>query len=258
VIDLHCHLLFGIDDGPADFAGSLALARRARDEGIEAIAATPHVDSNYQRLPEEIDALPRLRAELEPRLLEEGVNLSVVAGAEVAMTRIGELDAEQLRALTLGGGDVLLVESPYSTNIPFIDQLMFDLLASGLRPLLAHPERCPAFHGDPSLLARLVESGCMCTVSAGSLAGDFGRTARGFALTLLADGLAHAISTDSHDDRKRPPALWGPIEAAASELPGLVGARNYFTREAPAAMLAAQPVPTPPPLSRRRRLFRRN
>ena len=257
MIDLHCHLLFGIDDGPADFRASLALARRAREEGIEAIAATPHVDSKYQLTGEALDALPRLRHELEARLLEEGVNLSLVGGAEVAMTRIGALEPEQLRPLCLGGGDVLLVESPYSTAVTFVDQLMFDLQAAGLRPLLAHPERCPSFQRDPEQLAKLVHSGCLCSLSAGSIAGDFGRTVRSFALTLLAEGLVHDISTDAHDDRRRPPALRGPLEVTAKDLPGLADAGDYFLREAPAAMLAGDPVPAPPALARRRRLFAR-
>jgi len=257
VIDLHCHLLFGVDDGPADFGASLALARRARAEGIETIAATPHVDSKYQLAGEEIAALPQLRRELEARLLEEGVNLSVVGGAEVAMTRIGALTPEQLRALCLGGGDVLLVESPYSTTVPFVDQLMFDLQAAGLRPLLAHPERCPAFQRDPEQLSRLVQHGCLCSLSAGSLADDFGRTVRRFALSLLADGLVHDISTDAHDDRRRPPALRAPLEATAKDLPGLAEASDYFTSEAATAMLAGNPVPPPPPLTKRRRLFGR-
>lgn len=257
MIDLHCHLLFGIDDGPADFRASLALARRAHEEGIEAIAATPHVDSKYQLTGAALDALPRLRGELEARLLEEGVNLSVVGGAEVAMTRIGALTPEQLRALCLGGGEVLLVESPYSPAVTFVDQLMFDLQAAGLRPLLAHPERCPSFQRDPEQLAKLVSSGCLCSLSAGSIAGDFGRTVRSFALTLLAESLVHDISTDAHDDRRRPPALRAPLEAAARDLPGLAKAVDYFTREAPAAILAGDAVPSPPSLTKRRRLFGR-
>jgi hypothetical protein len=115
MIDLHCHVLPGIDDGPATVVEAIALARGARDDGITTIAATPHVDYSY---PAVDSASIRVAVqELQIRLDAAGVEVSIVPGAEVAATRAMELDDAELRALTLGGGGWLLLECPLTVPL---------------------------------------------------------------------------------------------------------------------------------------------
>ena len=110
MIDLHCHILPGLDDGPVNLDFSVAMARAAEEAGIVVMVATPHVRSDHPNEPAEIEAAVR---ELNTALAAENVELRVLAGAEVALQKAAELDDEILRALCLGSGDCLLVESPY-------------------------------------------------------------------------------------------------------------------------------------------------
>lgn len=253
MIDLHSHILHGIDDGPADLEGSLAFARAAVAAGIHTIAATPHVNSRYQLRAADIAGLRERVSVLNAQLAEHDVPLEVVKGAEVSLARVSELNSEQLRSLSLGEGTYLLVESPYSSAVPMLEERLFSLQAKGVRPVLAHPERCPAFQAKPKLLAGLVEAGAVCLVNAGSLDGSFGKGARGLSLLLLREGLVHAISSDAHDHESRPPGLLDGLAAAEKELPALGGEADRLTRAAPAAILAGQKVPAPPKLAARSR-----
>ena len=264
MIDLHCHILPGIDDGPATIEGSLALARVAVSAGITTAAATPHVNARYQVDSGELAELPARLAELEAALGRAGVALTVVKGAEVALSRLDRLSVEELRGLCLGDGRCVLVESPYATTAPFVDEQLFSLQAKGFQPLIAHPERCPMFQAGPERVTRLVEAGTVCAVNAGSIGGSFGRTVRRFALDLLRDGLVHAVSSDAHDHERRPPALLEALRSAEAELPGLAAEVERLTQVAPAAILAGEPIPPAPRLesraggSRLSRLLRRS
>lgn len=173
MIDLHCHLLPGIDDGPQTVEGSLALARVAAELGTHTIVATPHVSWRYGNDSATID---RLAAEIDTAVSEAGLALEVVAGAEVAMTRIPELSTKERSALALGEGPWLLLEPPFSSVLSGLEQLVLELEAEGHRVLLAHPERCQAFHRDTELLESLVHEGVLVSITAGSLAGSFGET----------------------------------------------------------------------------------
>lgn len=251
MIDLHCHILSGIDDGPEGLDGSLRLARRALSEGIATTAATPHVNSRFQLFAEELDALPDRVADLNDELQARAVPLRVVKGGEVSLARLDSLSRAQLASLCLGDGCCLLVESPYATAVPLIDRVLFGLQAQGVQPMLAHPERCPAFQRTPGQVEQLVRAGTLCSVNAGSLQGAFGHTVRRFALDLLRDGLVHVIASDAHDHEHRPPSLLPALEEAEFELSGMAGEVERLTQTAPAAVLSGDPVPPAPKLERR-------
>jgi protein-tyrosine phosphatase len=136
-------------------------------------------------------------------LAERDIDLDVISGEEVAVPRLSGLDDHSLQDLCLGPGTYLLVESPYSAS-PFLEDLLFDLQTRGFRPLLAHPERCPIFHRDRTLLERLVAQGVLCSITAASLVGGFGRTVRRFTQDILSAGLVHDIASDAHDTARRP------------------------------------------------------
>ena len=248
MIDLHIHLLPGLDDGPADEAAALALARAVSQTGVTTAVATPHVSSTYANEPATI--AERVAA-LNDRLAEEGVALKVLAGAEIALPQLAELAIGDLSPYGLGGGRCLLVESPYVRAVAFLEDLLERVREAGYLPLLAHPERSPLFQEDPERLRRLVADGVLCSVTAASFAGRFGRSVRRFALDLARQGLVHDVSSDAHDLERRPPGLELPPELARRA--------RWLTHDAPAALLESRVPPPPPPLRREalRRLLRR-
>jgi protein-tyrosine phosphatase len=260
VIDLHSHILPGLDDGAGDIEVSLAMARIAVEQGVQTMTATPHVNFDY---PVDAEAvLPRV-GELNVALARADIPLAVLPGAEIAASRAVEMSDAEIKPLCLGGGKTVLIESPYVKGIGFLDELLFDLQLRGFRPLLAHPERCPIFQDDIGKLRRLVSRDVYCSVNTGSLAGSFGRRVRAFSLQLVREGLVHDVASDSHDQQRRPPGLLSGIEAAEEELPGITGLAEWLTQDAPAALLAGRALPPrpelpePPQPSRFRRLLGR-
>jgi protein-tyrosine phosphatase len=261
VIDLHCHILPAIDDGPVNLDFSVAMARAAEEAGIVVMVATPHVRSDHPNEPAAIEEAVR---GLNSALAVEDIELRVIAGAEVSLQKAAELSDDTLSALCLGSGDCLLVESPYRSIDIDLEGILWDLQARGFKPVLAHPERCPIFQRDPDRLARLVNGGVLCSITSASLAGRFGATVRRFSLELMYDGLVHDVASDAHDHLHRPPDLLTGFESAEADIPGIRGQANWFTVTAPVAIvtgratLPPRPDPPPrPPMSRWRRLVGR-
>jgi protein-tyrosine phosphatase len=256
VIDLHCHILPGVDDGPETVQAAIALARGAQADGITTIAATPHVDWSHPEL--DADRITRAVQALQPRLDAAGVAVHVVGGGEVDVTRAADLGDAELRALALGGGPWLLLECPLTGGIaPGFAAAAHSLARRGHRLLLAHPERSPVFLHSPELLDELVSGGMLAQVTAGSLTGRFGRRVRDFALALVARGLIHVAASDGHGEH-RPATIASELTAAGID-PGLA---TWLGRDVPAALLAGRPLPArPEPSTRsgggRRRRIRR-
>ncbi|MGH2854348.1 MAG: tyrosine-protein phosphatase [Solirubrobacteraceae bacterium] len=244
MIDLHCHVLPGIDDGPATIQGSLEIARRAAATGTRVLVATPHVSWRYRT---DAATIARLVAELNERLASEeiltadGHPLEVRPGAEIALTLIAELTPVELQRLTLGGGGWLLVEPPFTPVAPNLDTILLELQRSGHRIVLAHPERCPAFQRDPRMLERLVRAGMLTSVTAGSLGGRFGGEARRFALALAREGLLHNVASDTHDAVNRTPEIAAELERA-----GLAPLAQWLSAAVPAAILDGGEIPPRP------------
>ena len=259
MIDLHCHILPGLDDGPVNLDFSVAMARAASEAGIQVMVATPHIRSDYDVDPAAIEGLVgKLNAAVE----EEDLQLLVLAGGEVALQEAAELDDDVLRTVCLGPSRCLLLESPYRAIDVDIEGIVADVQERGFKPILAHPERCPIFQRDPDRLNRLVNAGALCSITASSLAGGFGATVRRFTLELMTDGLVHDVASDAHDHLHRPPDLLAGFESAEAEIPGIRSQAPWFTVTAPVAMLAgralpARPDPPPrPPTSRWRRIVK--
>ena len=149
MIDLHSHVLPGIDDGPASLEGSIELARAARAAGTRTLVATPHVSWRH---PNDADTIHRLVDELNARLREEGLGLVVLPGSEIAMSRLLDIESQELQKLGLGGGPWLLVEPPFAQAVAGLEILLLQLQSHGHQIVLAHPERCQAFHRDRAIL----------------------------------------------------------------------------------------------------------
>lgn len=244
MIDLHCHVLPGIDDGPQTIEQSVALARAARAAGIDTLVATPHVNS---RTPNDAATIAGLADELNGRLAEEQVEVDVLVGAEIAITYIAEIDREELSRLALGGGDWLLVEPPFAHVAPALESMVLELLRQGHRVVLAHPERSPALQRDRQVLQRLDDAGVALSITAGSLSGGFGGTVQRFALELARAGLIHNVTSDAHDSLRRAPGLAAEIEQA-----GLAPLREWLTEQVPAAIIAGEELPPRPAGARAR------
>jgi protein-tyrosine phosphatase len=244
VIDLHCHLLPGIDDGPPDLGGTLAMAQRHVEAGVETVAATPHV--SWDR-PNEAAAIDLRLGDVRAALAAAQIPLQVVRGAEIDVHQAVGLSDEQLRALALGGGPWLLLEAPLTEGVA-LAPVAHALLDRGHRVLLAHPERSPLLQRDLQGLRALVRAGAATQVTASSFAGRFGRTVQGYAEGLLEAGLVHSVASDAHDARRRPPGIREPLAAA-----GLASLVAQLAQEAPAAILAGDRLPAPPAWRQRRR-----
>jgi protein-tyrosine phosphatase len=253
VIDLHCHILPGVDDGAPDLPTSVAMARLAAADGIRTTAATPHVRDDH---PFDHATIPERVAEVNAAIAAEGIELEVVAGAEVALSKVPELDDAQLADLCLGASRCLLVESPYTFATDLLERDVFDLQLRGFRPLLAHPERSPSFLKDPGRLGQLVERGVLCSVTSASLAGRFGKHVQRMALRMAREGIAHDVASDGHGAEGRRPILRPGLEALERELRGSGEHWRWAAHDVPAAILGGEPLPDPPSRARRRWLRR--
>jgi len=232
VIDLHAHILPGIDDGPPTTEAALEMARAAVAAGTRAMATTSHIAHVFSLDPEQI---VHGRETLAARLAYEGIDLELLAGGEIAHDRLPELDDEMLRTLTLGGGPYLLLECPFTPIGDGLEPLVDDLHERGFEVLLAHPERSVSFQRDPELLAALVDQGALAQVTVGSLTGHFGRIPQRTAEMMVREGLVHVLATDAHDVAGRAPVLHVNGSLTADQ-------HEQMTTVVPGAIVAGQPV----------------
>ena len=203
VIDLHCHVLPGIDDGPETMDGSLELARAASAQGTTVLVATPHV--TYDHIHNTSERILAAVEEVNRALRKQRIDVMVLPGAEVALERAGELEDDELAALRLGGGPWLLVECPMFAGGMGVDGQLHALASRGNKIVLAHPERCPVFQNDLHLLERLVGAGMLGQVTASALTGQFGRTVERIARDMVDRDLIQIAASDAHN-AEPPPA----------------------------------------------------
>jgi protein-tyrosine phosphatase len=246
VIDLHSHILPGLDDGSRTVEDARALAQRAAEDGVTAIAATPHVRSDYPTQPDEMErGVLRLREDF----VEQGIQVEVLHGGEIDLESLGSLDDDDLRRFSLArSGRYLLLEFPYSGWPAGLEETVYGLGLRGLTAVLAHPERNRAVQADPGRLGEAVRLGALVQVTAASVDGRIGRSSQKAADRLLESGLAHVLASDAHTPEIREAGL-----ADAAEAVGDDRLATFLTAEAPAAIVAGEAVPDPPRKARRRR-----
>lgn len=251
MIDLHSHLLPGIDDGPPDLPAALELARAAEAQGTRVLAATPHLRGDFPDVrPEELHGRCE---EVRVAIAAAGIELEVAQGGEAGLMWAVHADDDDLRAGSYGArGSDLLVESPYGALTDTFEELLFALTVRGYRVLLAHPENNPTFQAAPERLHALVDRGVLLQVTARSLVRSQRKKGpRPLAEALVRSGRAHVLASDAHSGGDfRPPALAAGV-AAAAELVGEARAA-WMAQDAPAAILAGEPLPEAPPVDGRR------
>src|SRR5258708_3022667 len=250
MIDLHCHILPGIDDGPADLSVSLEMARAMVADGVSVVACTPHIlPGLYHNSGPQI---PRLVAQFQQVLQENPISLRLVPGAP---NHIGPSLGAGLRSgapLTLAESRYVLVEPPHHIPPVRLEDFFFELMTAGYVPVLTHPERLSWTKSHYAAIQRMVRVGVWMQITAGSLAGDFGQSSQYWAERMLEDGNVHILATDAHDAERRPPILGKGRELAARR----VGDRDaeHLVEIRPRKVLPNEPVsniplPRPSPLS---------
>jgi protein-tyrosine phosphatase len=243
VIDLHAHVLPAVDDGPRTLDGSLDILRSMQSDGVRTVVATPHVREDW---PTSVERMQREVEALRAAATRAGVTLEIRTGAEIALTRLPALRAEERAAFGLGGNPrLLLLEFPYAGWPVGLEDIVFRLRATGVVPLLAHPERNPQVQDDPGRLGGAVRSGALTQVTAASVDGRLGSSPRKCARRLVELGLAHVLASDAHAPTVRAAGL-----RAAAESLGPLGV--WMTQDVPAALLEGREPPSRPPSHRRR------
>jgi len=212
MIDIHSHILPGLDDGAAGMEESLALARLAQADGIHTMVATPHVITGLY--PNSRETILAAVTQLQTVLQDNGIAISILPGAEYRLEPDLPRRGAKGELMTINdGGRYLLVEMPMDLVPGYAGQVFYELQLQGLTPIIAHPERNPGFARNPALLRELVLHGALVQITAASLTGLLGSRAAATARAFLKQGCVHFIASDAHNSKNRAPVL----AAAAKE-----------------------------------------
>jgi protein-tyrosine phosphatase len=244
VIDLHCHILADIDDGPRTWQDSLAMARMAVEDGIRVIVASPHL---FRRRKVDLQAINEKEAisqrvrEFQDQLDAEGIPLIILPGCDCPLS----LEALELlaadRVMTINDGRrYLLLEMPELSIPPAAPDVCFQLQSRGITPIITHPERHMVFLKKPEKLLRFLDLGCLVQMTAGSLTGTFGRRVAKVSQDMVKKGYIQLLATDAHSTGGRPPILSQAV-AHISRLLGKDAAQAMVTA-IPERIIQGQPV----------------
>lgn len=246
VIDLHCHILPGMDDGPASQDESLGMARIAVKDGIHAVVATPHTLNGIYSNP--LGKIIQKVESLQKTLFENNIDLLLNVGADVhlyphLLDMIASGDAPTIN----DAGKFILLELPSLTILEKeVKDVIFTLKLNGVTPIITHPERNAIIQHDPEILYEFIGMGALSQVTAMSLTGDFGMRVKHSSETLLKLRLAHIIASDAHSFDNRPPVLSHAVECAADILGNNEEAERMVT-ETPSAILSGKMPDLPEP-----------
>lgn len=246
MIDLHCHILPGIDDGAGDLSVSLEMAKRFVADGVSVVACTPHILPGLYH-----NTGPQIRSatdELRKALALEGIPLQLVTGADnhVVSDFLDQLRSGNL--LTLADSKYVLVEPPHHVAPPRMEEFFFALLVAGYVPILTHPERLTWINTHYDAIKRLVQAGVWMQITAGAITGSFGRNARYWAERMLDEGCVHLLATDAHNIGRRPPNLAEGRECAARRI-GDVEAKHLVVTRPRGVLVDDAPSNLPMPQS---------
>lgn len=228
MIDLHCHILPGIDDGAPDVPMSLQMARMFVDDGVSIVACTPHILPGlyHNAGPQILAAVNALQDEINLK----GISLRLLAGADNHITPGFVHGLKSGRLLGLAGSRYVLVEPPHHTAPARLEQFFFELVVAGYVPILTHPERLTWINAHYSIMQRLAKGGVWMQLTAGSLTGAFGKNAQYWAERMLDERLVHILATDAHDTVRRPPILGKGRELAERRVGTVEADHLVFTR----------------------------
>jgi protein-tyrosine phosphatase len=205
MIDLHCHIVPGIDDGPDTLEASLRMMRIAEEDGIKTIIATPHYYRG--RFEAEAQRVKALIEELKLSAEKENIGVDIIQGNEVLLDREIIRLYKEGEISTLGDSRYLLIEFPFEGPPDYALDMIYELRLLGIVPIIAHPERYVSFIKKTSLLNEYIREGCLLQLNGGSLSGFFGGAVQRTSETLLRHGAISFIGSDAHTPRSRTPEL---------------------------------------------------
>jgi protein-tyrosine phosphatase len=251
MIDLHCHILHGLDDGAGSLEESVAMAKIAQKDGITTIVATPHLFRS--NLPaDDFVSIGDRRQELRRAIANNSVAVEVKGGAEVHISHnlVNEIRAHR-NNLVINGSGYMFIEFPSSHIYPGVNKLIFDLMSEGIIPIIAHPERNSVFARHPGLLYDLVRMGALAQANSGSLNGLYGREPSENILCFLKWNLIHFLASDGHNSTSMPPRLSEAVRSAEAVI-GREQARS-LVEDNPRAVLNDLEIPfLPSPIDPRK------
>ena len=247
IIDLHAHILPGLDDGPSTVDEALRMCELNVQQGVTVVVATPHMcDSRYPVTSEDVRNGVK---ELSAVCRERGLDLEILPGGDV------RLEPELLDALNAGevltvadSGRYILLELPPQI-VPRIEEIVFELEVLGVTPILSHPERNLDFLRRPKRLAELVDKGCLTQITGDSLIGIFGAAAKRTAERFLKSGLVHVVASDAHSARDRRPALGRVAQMLCSTVGEDMARKLLHTN--PSKIIRGEPLNAPRGVLRR-------
>ncbi len=256
MIDLHCHILPGLDDGPQTMDEAVQMCQMAFHDGVRTIVATPHVlDGVYQNSKAMIlKGIQKLNAEIQTH--HSGLPLNILPGSDIHFSEAIIQQIDQGEATTIGDlGKYMLVEFPFQA-IPFqAEKILFQILDRGWIPILTHPERNLEVMRKPERYYEMIRMGCLGQVTAMSLTGEFGSQVKQLAEKLMQSHLVHLMASDAHSADRRPPILSSGVKAA-EKLVGKTEAEKMVS-DYPRAILEGKKLDLPDPMpvesSKRRR-----
>jgi len=202
MIDIHSHILYGLDDGAKELANSIEMAKQAVSEGVTAIIATPHHKHPSFQNPKDV-VLNRIN-ELQTELKKQNIPLEIFPGQEIRLFgELAETIDKSQDLLTLNHSEYVLIEFPSSSIPRYTEQLFYDLMVKGYTPIVAHPERNAEIAENTDKLYRLIKNGALSQVTAASVAGLFGKKTQKLSLNLLEHQQAHFVASDAHNITNR-------------------------------------------------------
>jgi len=241
VIDLHNHILFGVDDGPKTLCDSLEMARLLSKCGYRLVVATPHTVPGTAWTPS-TNAIKNKIAKINQELKAEGLDLKILPGMEISFDpQLLDLLNDN-RLFTLGGkiSSCLLIEPPFQRFPLGWEQVVFEMISRNYTILLAHPERCAQLVQNPKIVDYLINAGVCLQVNWCSFLGTYGRSAKRTARHLAEKGQIHCLATDAHHPRECRFAL---LRNVADKVRKLVGRKNFvrIAQENPLRILQGKP-----------------
>lgn len=247
MIDLHCHLLPGIDDGASDLETSLEMARMAVADGVDTTACTPHMMPGYfpNTAPQIRDAVRALQAAID----EAAVGLQLVTGADVHLVPGMVKGLREGRLMSLADSRYFLFEPPHTIAPPRLAETIFEILAGGYVPIVTHPERLAWIESHYEIMRAAVDAGAWMQITAGALTGRFGRRPQYWAERMLDEGLVHVLASDAHNLQRRPPVL-SPARERVVERLGVQAARDMVVTRPQGVLDNVDPASLPAPEGR--------
>ena len=242
MIDIHHHLLWGLDDGADSFETTLEMARFSVEQGTTHIVATSHASSHWSFQPELVAAKA---AELRSALAAENIKLTIGTGCDFHVSYDNLEDAKRHpQKYTINGGDYLLIELP-DYGLPInLTETLYELQLLGVIPILTHPERNLTLQNDPNRMIDWLRGGMLVQITSASIIGKFGKLAEKISHKLLADNWVNFVATDAHNITSRPPLALEAYAAVERKCGKETAERLFVTN--PLAVFKSRPLAEQP------------